>query len=99
MVAALLLTIGCMSVGHAAVQTDTSSSAATSVPAPVDEMTVSTTSDPTVRQRLLVARRRFPRSAHRVLRRVEPGRFAHWLLPVQLRLMPPAWRGPTVLRL
>ena len=88
-----------MSAGHAAVQTDASNPAASSVPSPVDEMTVSTSTASTMRQRLLAARRRFPRSVRRVLRRVEPGRFAHWLLPVQLRLMPPVWRGPTVLRL
>jgi hypothetical protein len=52
-----------------------------------------------------VARRRFERRGRRfrsTLGRVvavDPNRLAHWFSPVQLRVLPPVWRRPTVLRL
>jgi hypothetical protein len=52
-----------------------------------------------------VARRRFERHGRRfrsALGRVvavDPNRLAHWFSAVQLRVLPPVWRRPTVLRL
>ena len=98
LVGALLL-LGCLSPGGTAtVAVDSSHVQGALVPSLVDELPAPMTRMSTIRQRFAVARHRFGRRARRVARVDDARRFAFWL-PVQFRLMPPTWRGPTVLRL
>lgn len=94
---AALLVLGCMFAGDTATTIESSHLTGSALPAPVDELPVPIAGE-SIRHRITVARRRFEQAARRVGRMDGTRRFAHWL-PVQFRLMPPTWRGPTVLRL
>jgi hypothetical protein len=98
LVGALLL-LGCLSPGGTAtVAVESLHVHGALVPSPVDELPAPIARMSTMRRRIAVARHRFGRQARRVGRVDDARRFAFWL-PVQFRLMPPTWRGPTVLRL
>ena len=94
---AALLVLGCMFASDTATTIESSHLNGSALPAPVDELPVPIAGE-SIRHRITVARRRFEQAARRVRRMDGTRRFAHWL-PVQFRLMPPTWRGPTVLRL
>jgi len=95
---AVLLMFGCMSVGGSSLAVEPLQMTGSTVPSSVDEVPVPVTRESSLRERIVVARRRFERASTRVRRSDGARRLAHWL-PVQFRLRPPLWRGPTILRL
>jgi hypothetical protein len=96
-VVAVLLTLGCLSVGGSSVTAESMVNGS-AMPTAVDEVVAPVAGESSLRHRVAVARRRFEQVVLRVRRFDGARRCAHWL-PVQFRLMPPVWRGPTVLRL
>ena len=94
----MLLTLGCVSLGGASAVVESTHATPSTVPPAIDEILVPLAGESSLRRRVALARCRFKRTALRVGRSDDTRRFAHWL-PVQFRLMPPVWRGPTVLRL
>ena len=94
---AVLLMLGCVTAGGPSISVETLHTTGSIAPSVVDEVPVPVTGESSRRQRIAVARRWLERVPARVRRFDGSRRFAHWL-PVQFRLMPPTWRGPTILR-
>jgi hypothetical protein len=99
---AVLLTLGCSAAAGGAVSAEPVNLTESSIPVPADDVAVSLATE-SARHHLHTARRRLRRAVRVVRATLAPGgrpaRPAGWILPVQFRLMPPVWRGPTVLRL
>jgi hypothetical protein len=98
----VLLTLGCASgafSGGLVPSVDSSTAIGTASPSALDEAPAAIGLSAPIRHRVRAARGRWCRAVRRVVGGDDRRRSAQWLSSLQIRLMPPMWRGPTVLRL